>query len=73
MKSYSKTPEAQGQVCPQLLISNTTLTNPRHVGRKTEEGFAIFKEDELGITDQGGGDACVYYQENRPFADPPHT
>ncbi|KAI1797770.1 hypothetical protein LXA43DRAFT_1056818 [Ganoderma leucocontextum] len=22
---------------------------------KTEEGFAIYKEDELGITDQGGG------------------
>ncbi|KAJ8494886.1 hypothetical protein ONZ51_g2012 [Trametes cubensis] len=27
-------------------------TGPR---RKTEEGFAIYKEDELGITDQGGG------------------
>ncbi|PCH33542.1 DUF1764-domain-containing protein, partial [Wolfiporia cocos MD-104 SS10] len=26
-------------------------TGPR---RKTEEGFAIYKEDELGITDQGG-------------------
>ncbi|KAH9857886.1 hypothetical protein C2E23DRAFT_891850 [Lenzites betulinus] len=26
-------------------------TGPR---RKTEEGFSIFKEDELGITDQGG-------------------
>ncbi|PIL32073.1 hypothetical protein GSI_06777 [Ganoderma sinense ZZ0214-1] len=27
-------------------------TGPR---RKTEEGFTIYKEDELGITDQGGG------------------
>ncbi|KAI0361750.1 hypothetical protein OH77DRAFT_459015 [Trametes cingulata] len=27
-------------------------TGPR---RTTEEGFAIYKEDELGITDQGGG------------------
>jgi len=26
-------------------------TGPR---RKTEEGFSIYKEDELGITDQGG-------------------
>ena len=25
------------------------------VGRKTEEGFLVYKEDELGITDQGGG------------------
>lgn len=24
-------------------------------GRKTEEGFSIFKEDELGIGDEGGG------------------
>ncbi|KAM5535361.1 hypothetical protein V8D89_010883 [Ganoderma adspersum] len=27
--------------------------------RKTEEGFAIFKEDELGITDQAGGQYCA--------------
>ncbi|EED78428.1 predicted protein [Postia placenta Mad-698-R] len=27
-------------------------TGPR---RKTEEGWAVYKEDELGITDQGGG------------------
>ena len=25
------------------------------VGRKTEEGFLVYKESELGITDQGGG------------------
>ncbi|KAI0335417.1 hypothetical protein GY45DRAFT_1366983 [Cubamyces sp. BRFM 1775] len=31
-------------------------TGPR---RKTEEGFAIYKEDELGITDQGGGQSSV--------------
>ncbi|TBU35129.1 hypothetical protein BD311DRAFT_745623 [Dichomitus squalens] len=29
-------------------------TGPR---RKTEEGFSIYKEDELGITDQGGDTA----------------
>ena len=26
-------------------------------GRKTEEGFSIFKEDELGINDEGGGES----------------
>jgi hypothetical protein len=25
------------------------------IGRKTEEGFSIYKEDELGIGDRGGG------------------
>ncbi|KAI0374282.1 hypothetical protein BV20DRAFT_1049106 [Pilatotrama ljubarskyi] len=31
-------------------------TGPR---RTTEEGFAIYKEDELGITDQGGGQYLI--------------
>ncbi|KAI0651742.1 hypothetical protein C8Q79DRAFT_922410 [Trametes meyenii] len=33
-------------------------TGPR---RKTEEGFSIYKEDELGITDQGGGQSLYNY------------
>lgn len=30
--------------------------SPSGLGRKTEEGFLIFKEDELGIGDEGGGE-----------------
>lgn len=30
------------------------------VGRTTEEGFSIYKEDELGITEQGGGAFSLY-------------
>lgn len=30
--------------------------NFRFVGRQTEEGFMIYKEDELGIRDEGGGE-----------------
>lgn len=26
-------------------------------GRQTEEGFMIYKEDELGIRDEGGGES----------------
>lgn len=43
-------------------------------GRKTEEGFSIFKEDELGIGDEGGGEtdflvrilsSPIYYLQTR--------
>lgn len=35
-------------------LSSCFLTDSRPTGRKTEEGFAIYKEDELGISDTGG-------------------
>ena len=36
--------------------SSTFLYTECHsTGRKTEEGFAIYKEDELGISNTGGG------------------
>lgn len=31
------------------------------LGRKTEEGFLIYKEDELGIGDEGGGTFNDHY------------
>lgn len=40
-------------------VSRTDLFDK---GRRTEEGFAIYKEDELGISNEGGGQfiCCVY-------------
>lgn len=35
-------------------------------GRKTEEGFSIYKEDELGITEQGGGMGWLPFRSPLP-------
>ena len=45
------------------------------LGRKTEEGFSIYKEDELGITDQGGGQyyaAMLYHRAHASLSQIPH-
>lgn len=36
-------------------ISVAELSSQLLTGRKTDEGFAIFKEDELGINPEAGG------------------
>lgn len=40
-------------------------TNVLPTGRKTEEGFAIYKEDELGISDTGGSKRSFTAAPNR--------
>lgn len=46
---------------PSKLVSKFTPTMVsdicRFAGRQTEEGFMIYKEDELGIQDEGGGES----------------
>lgn len=41
---------------PRMFISSFAVAWLRHgLGRKTEEGWNIYKEDELGISHEGGG------------------
>jgi len=40
---------------------SSPLFSPTLQGRKTEEGWLVYKEDELGIGDEGGGKlVCVF-------------
>jgi Eukaryotic protein of unknown function (DUF1764) len=64
-KSASKKEEAKfkdsrgtgGRKCPDLsTLQQVHIYSP---GRTTEEGFAIYKEDELGISHEGGGKPAV--------------
>ncbi|KAH8108826.1 DUF1764-domain-containing protein [Phellopilus nigrolimitatus] len=47
----SKTKKGAGPDGEKVRFTDSRGTGPR---RKTEEGFSVFKEDELGIGDEGG-------------------
>ncbi|KAH8108284.1 DUF1764-domain-containing protein [Phellopilus nigrolimitatus] len=47
----SKTKKGAGPDGERVRFTDSRGTGPR---RKTEEGFSVFKEDELGIGDEGG-------------------
>lgn len=48
--------EAMVRVCPFLKSSTTSCSCACvHIGRKTEEGFLIYKEAELKINPEAGG------------------
>ena len=48
--------DSRGSESRQSSISLVRPYYPHHFsGRKTEEGWSIYKEDELGIRDKGGG------------------
>jgi hypothetical protein len=44
----------KAQACP-LPLPSASLSPQPLAGRKTDEGFAIYKEDELGINAEAGG------------------
>ncbi|KJA29277.1 hypothetical protein HYPSUDRAFT_211173 [Hypholoma sublateritium FD-334 SS-4] len=53
----SSTRPKKGIVDPDTLFKDSRGTSDR---RKTEEGWSVYKEDELGIGDEGGGEQlCV--------------
>ncbi|KAJ7492816.1 hypothetical protein FB451DRAFT_1219654 [Mycena latifolia] len=48
--------DSRGSGPRKVFISPLESTNHLSSGRKTEEGWSIYKEDELGIGDEGGGE-----------------